>query len=70
MFDGAIKVKKLVNESRAGMHTHAFLEFVYVCSGEAVYHIGSHSGEIRAGDYFIIDYGTEHDYFPKTKTLQ
>lgn len=68
-FDGTINVSKRSNESRTRLHSHSFLELVYVCSGEAEYHIAKHSGKIRAGDYFIIDYETEHDYLSKNKNL-
>lgn len=44
-------------------HKHKFLELAYVTVGEAVHRInGINPTIIRQGDYFIIDYETEHEY--------
>lgn len=45
-------------------HMHEFLELAYVWEGEAIHKInGTNAVKIRTGDYFIIDYKTEHEYF-------
>lgn len=47
-------------------HMHDFLELAYVWEGEAVHKInGANAVKIRTGDYFIIDYKTEHEYFSR-----
>ena len=44
-------------------HTHQFLELAYVIRGSAVHKInGMNPVYIAEGDYFIIDYGTQHEY--------
>lgn len=44
-------------------HEHDFLELAYVLDGEAIHKInGANDIRIRRGDYFIIDYKTEHEY--------
>lgn len=44
-------------------HMHEFLELAYVWEGEAIHKInGTNAVKIRTGDYFIIDYKTEHEY--------
>ncbi len=48
----------------AAPHSHQFLELVYVTEGTAVHKInGTNPTVIRPGDYFIIDYETEHEYY-------
>lgn len=43
-------------------HKHAFLELAYVVSGEAIHIADDNKMHLRRGDYFVIDYGTEHTY--------
>lgn len=43
-------------------HSHNFLEMVYVTSGKARHIWDGHISEISKGDYFIIDYRSEHSY--------
>ncbi len=43
-------------------HSHNFLEFAYVTKGSATSVIGGVEATISKGDYFIVDYGTEHIY--------
>lgn len=44
-------------------HSHTFLELAYVQEGEAIHKInGMNPTRICEGDYFIIDYRTEHEY--------
>lgn len=61
-FDGMINIHCLNNQRYVGYHTHDFLELVYVCSGSAEYHIGNTSGKLDSGDFFVVDYGTTHEY--------
>ena len=44
------------------MHGHDFLEFSYVKSGKIEHNIDGKTSIVNAGDYFIVDYGTLHEY--------
>ena len=44
------------------LHGHDFLEFTYVTRGAMEHTIGGECSTLTAGDYFIVDYGTEHAY--------
>ncbi len=67
--ENAVQVMLLENESAAVRHTHNFLEFVYVVSGSASYHLGKFEGTLSPGDYFVVDYNTSHDYLSSEKDL-
>ena len=43
-------------------HTHAFLELAYVLHGSATHKWDDTISEIKEGDYFVIDYRSEHSY--------
>lgn len=43
-------------------HEHDFLELVYVAEGRARHIMNKAEMDIKKGDYFIIDYNTEHSY--------
>lgn len=44
------------------LHSHDFLELVYVTGGSAVHVIDGQDTRVAQGDYFVIDYGSEHAY--------
>ena len=44
------------------MHSHDFLEMVYVTNGSAIHTLNEVKTLVRQGDYFIIDYGASHKY--------
>ncbi len=44
------------------LHSHEFLEMVYVTSGSAAHTLNEERTTISKGDYFIIDYGASHKY--------
>ncbi len=44
------------------MHGHDFLEFSYIARGSIVHTFGGEAATLRRGDYFIVDYGTRHQY--------
>lgn len=46
----------------AAMHGHDFLEFSYVTRGVMEHEIDGQRSILREGDYFIVDYGTQHAY--------
>ena len=43
-------------------HDHGFLEFTYIESGQMEHSFGDTVSMLSAGDYFIVDYGTDHKY--------
>lgn len=46
----------------AALHTHEFIELVYVLSGSANHIVGRSCSKIYPGDCFLIDIGKEHGY--------
>lgn len=44
------------------LHKHDFFELVYVTSGSAVQTLSDKTFTVQKGDYFIVDYGTYHNY--------
>lgn len=49
-------------DDTTSMHTHDFLELVYVVGGTSRQIINNKKVIIKKGDYFFVDYGTEHGY--------
>lgn len=43
-------------------HGHKFLEFSFVKSGDMEHNIDGNRSIVKTGDYFIVDYGTNHEY--------
>ena len=43
-------------------HTHSFLELAYVLKGSALHSWNQTNTLIREGDYFVIDYASQHSY--------
>ena len=66
IFDSKYNYEKLVlvmpcqigNNDR--LHNHNYFEAVYIIEGEAVHIVNDDSVKISAGDFFIIDYDTQH----------
>lgn len=54
------------NQDDGDYHSHNFFELVYVTGGSAVHVMDNGEGhearKVQEGDYFIIDYGTNHRY--------
>jgi len=48
-----------VNDS---LHSHDFLELVYVMRGSALHRLGTELHRVKEGDYFIVDFGSFHCY--------
>ncbi len=54
---------RMHNQADSGYHSHRFFELVYVTGGNAVHMLeNGEEWKVREGDYFIIDYGTNHRY--------
>lgn len=43
-------------------HNHQFFELVYITGGTAVHTLNDVSTSLKEGDYFIVDFGSEHSY--------
>lgn len=59
--DGQIRMMHLRQRDRA-LHRHTFFELVYILRGTATHLVGQDTMALRAGDYFIIDPGSNHCY--------
>lgn len=46
------------------MHTHDFIEIVYVCRGKGIHAVHNRTMPVTAGDLFIINYDTPHCFYP------
>ena len=51
----------------AALHGHDFLEFSYIQQGSMAHTIGGETSTLHPGDYFIVDYGTMHEYHALTE---
>lgn len=52
---------------RASLHGHDFLELSYIEQGTLAHTIDGETSTLHAGDYFIVDYGTMHEYHAITE---
>ncbi len=52
----------LSNAQILGAHAHDFLEIAYVSNGSARHRIGNYETVMSKGNYYIVDYDTEHSY--------
>lgn len=52
----------IADSDTCDLHGHDFLEFTYVTQGAMEHTIGGERSVLTTGDYFIVDYGTEHAY--------
>lgn len=49
-------------DAQVSEHEHSFLELAYIRQGSALHHINGRCFSLRAGDWFLIDYGQKHSY--------
>lgn len=52
------------HDNRTPAHRHDYLEFAYVTEGSAMQGFHDHTVRVRAGDFFMINYGEVHWYEP------
>ena len=57
----SIEVVSIQQEDIA-FHQHPYLEMVYVTGGRGLHTLGRLETTVQKGDYFIVNYGTEHKY--------
>ncbi|HHV10853.1 MAG TPA: helix-turn-helix transcriptional regulator [Clostridiales bacterium] len=55
-------VIKTYYQEDVSTHNHNFFELVYVIGGSTLHTLNGISGSLGLGDYFIVDYGSEHCY--------
>ena len=64
--DGLLDADKLqlrrLSPCSDSLHSHDFLELVYVMHGSALHQLGTETYRVSEGDYFIVDFGTCHRY--------
>lgn len=60
----------LCPRKQIGIHSHDFLELAYVLKGEATHSWDNNSETIKEGDYFVIDYQSQHSYKAKTDDFE
>lgn len=58
------KSSEELSEYMKFMHTHDFIEIVYVISGEGKHIVGGNQYEIACGDLFIINHDVPHGFIP------
>ncbi len=52
------------NHRYTAPHRHSFFELVYVCEGKAEHIMNQNSSIVQAGDFFLMDPDTSHEYRP------
>lgn len=68
-FEGSISLMRLSNQNSVYSHSHDFLELVYVEDGSARHTINGIEGQIKKGNYFVVDYDTQHRYSSQNRDL-
>ena len=56
------------NNSMSKLHSHPFLEFVYIVSGSVEHTLDHKTMIINPGDYFLINFNSKHSYKAITGT--
>ena len=51
-----------LNQDTNELHTHNFLELVYVTEGKGIHFLNDKEALVQKGDYFIIDFNSGHKY--------
>lgn len=57
-------IQRIQHIAKRELHTHSFLEMVYVTEGSAIQMLKNETKQITAGDLFVIDLDTPHGYLP------
>ena len=55
-------VIKTYYQEDVATHNHNFFELVYVIGGSTLHTLNGTTGSLWLGDYFIVDYGSQHCY--------
>lgn len=57
-------------QKMAKTHTHNFLELVYVLKGDAIHKWDKTEFKIKEGDFFVINFNSEHSYISTSEEFQ
>ena len=62
--DNKIHISKIdyENGNDSTIHTHDFIEIVYVCKGQGVHRVNDVSYNVRKGDLLFVNYGQPHSF--------
>ncbi len=60
-------IEYLNRDTACKSHTHEFIEFVYIKSGEAIHKVDDNEYTLKHGDMLIIDCGQVHSFVPKPR---
>ena len=60
-----IGVRKIVQSTPMPLHSHEFIELVYVLSGSALQQVDDSVYEVSHGDIIFINYNSQHAFEPK-----
>ena len=52
----------VARDGKVHRHGHDFLELSYIAGGQMAHDLADQLSPVGVGDYFIVDYGTEHAY--------
>lgn len=58
--DEEIVMKKTIYLQGFPVHSHEFLEIVYIARGSGTHHINEHQYEVTAGDVFFLNHSSKH----------
>lgn len=59
-----ISIKKTAQKNVEALHSHDFIEIVYVLAGKAVQRVDEANYEVERGDIIFINYGSLHAFEP------
>ncbi len=60
--DEEIVMKKTIYLQGFPVHSHEFLEIVYIARGSGTHHINEHQYEVTAGDVFFLNHSSKHTF--------
>ena len=60
-----ITVQRVVHTQGQEVHTHDFLEIVYILQGAGVQNVGGREYRVQRGDLLFINYGQTHAFRPE-----
>jgi len=69
-FTGYIFVKEFNYHELAVMHSHEYIELAYVLDGEGTTNINGKIEPLKKGNFYIINYNSEHSYDADSKNYK
>lgn len=62
--------KSVYIDNNLPMHSHSFMEIVYINKGEGTHYLNDKEYVVRAGDLILLDYKSVHTFRPKTSDFE